>query len=270
MHTQSLRLASIALLSACASAALAGEARSRPGERGEFVMGALGDSISVAYDATYAGANYDLSWSTGDVAADAVNTHFVRLQAIRPEHVVAYNEAFLGATSYDLAGQTDELVTAHPDYVTLMIGANDLCNWYGTHPGQVEGVDARVTRSIDRLVASNPAVKILLVPVPDMRQMYELGKDRECRLFWDLFGICSPLLGDRTDAQREDFYARWAALNESYAAIAAARPANVRFARRVMEGTFDETEISSVDCFHPSLEGQRHLADDTWADGWFQ
>ncbi len=236
-----------------------------------FTMAALGDSISVAFNSNEWGLNDTESWAVG--FDSGVNSHFERLLALKGDDVEAENFAKSGATSDDLARQTAEAIEINPDYVTLLMGGNDLCHKASlTQGGTVLSTfKENVEKSVDALIAANPAVKILLVPVPDLYQLWKLGKDStSCRLVWRLSGVCGPLLGSsRTDAERQMFVQNLQTLNASLADIAKARPSNVKMDPALASTTFSMTDVSSLDCFHPSTEGQALISRMSWETGWF-
>lgn len=104
----------------------------QPASQQTFTIGALGDSISVAFNAEREGNNEAHSWSTGNLDLSHGASHFRRLQRFFPAmDVRAANYAVSGARAADLRGQVDQLLAHTPDYVTLLMGANDLarCGW---------------------------------------------------------------------------------------------------------------------------------------------
>ena len=91
-------------------------------------MAAAGDSITRAYDATVFGcfladcpAN---SWATG--TSSTVKSHFLRLRAVQPALTVT-NVAKTGAKMGDLNRQLGLLAGSNVQYVTVLLGANDVC-----------------------------------------------------------------------------------------------------------------------------------------------
>ncbi len=92
-------------------------------------MAAIGDSITRATDTCcWYGDHPSNSWSTGAAGWDGVGSHYERLRAFDPAiggH--AYNDAAAGATMASGPGQAQQAVDQHAEYVTVMLGANDLC-----------------------------------------------------------------------------------------------------------------------------------------------
>src|SRR5687767_5925957 len=97
-------------------------------DRPSLVVGAVGDSITTAFNARNPSDNPSYSWATGDAAA--FSSHAARLAGLYPTcDVVTANVAASGARARDLESQVARLALRAPDYVTLMVGANDLTDW---------------------------------------------------------------------------------------------------------------------------------------------
>lgn len=235
--------------------------------RDQVVVGALGDSVTTATNSASWGNNLSYSWSTG--SSDSVNSHFNRLKGIFST-VQAYNYARAGAVAADLPEQAQKLVRKNPDYVTVLIGANDLCSWSSRDEAKITAVENNVRSSIDIILANNAETKILLIPIPNMYQLWQLGAEHSCDMFWDLTGICSPLLNsDRTEAERLAFMERVDEVNGLYQAMADTYVDNVRFDPVIADQEFLWEHVSSKDCFHPSVKGQKLIADKTWEASWY-
>ena len=101
------------------SPAGAGYRPSRPG-----AMAALGDSITRAFAACGRGGDCtETSWATG--SAERLDSHAQRLGLDDADR--SYNLAVSGARVVGLASQVEDAVRVRPDYVTVLIGANDAC-----------------------------------------------------------------------------------------------------------------------------------------------
>ena len=233
-----------------------------------YIVGALGDSMTRGFDSGAVLDQPEHSWSTG--YDGIVRSHSARLTQMFGD-VISYNVAVSGAKSWALPYQTVALLArARPDYVTILIGANDLCAWPDDDTTGRGKLENGVRRSVEMLVAANPAVKILVVPVPDMLQLREVGAANGCQLRWNITRFCPRLLGRSVTTQDlGSFASRLSDANESLADVAAAFPANVRFAADVARSVFSFDDVSKIDCFHPSVTGQDYLAEVTWRAGWF-
>lgn len=236
-----------------------------------FVIGALGDSLSAAFNARRYGDNREYSWSTGQAKAGFVNSHYDRLQSIQDGPVAARNEATAGARSSELRRQVRRLQEHEPDYVTMTIGANDVCNWQSNYKRSLHRFRSRVATAIDRLINSKPDIKIFVSPIPDLNRLWEVAEDRpSCQMKWDLMHVCDPLLAsDRTPDERERFAKRWEKANAALADVAETHAENVKFEQELAEIPFEWRHVSQLDCFHPNLAGQDLLSEMTWRASWY-
>jgi lysophospholipase L1-like esterase len=229
-----------------------------------LVLGAVGDSITVACNAASIGDNPGLSWSTG--MDDRINSHLKRLAVLLKAGVQGVNLAISGAKVADLRGQTNSLVGHKPDYVTIEVGANDLCSWREDYAAKILQFGIELRSNVSTIIENNPNVKVLLASIPDIYALWEIGSRRpECQLRWDVLGICSPMLSSNvTTQERAAFVDRWRLINASIASVAEVFPQNVIFNSAVASARISREHISSIDCFHPSIQGQNLLADKAW------
>ena len=237
-----------------------------------YVMGVIGDSLSAGFNAFRYGDNRELSWSGGLDSEGLVQSHARRLKAlIGDRNIVVTNEAFVGADSNQLPRQVNRLLRVKPDYVTIAIGSNDVCTWSDDYLGNLADYQKNVTSVIERIIAANPNVKIVLAPVPSIRLMYELGLKRPgCQEKWDAMGVCRPLLAlERSADDRERFYGRLIHLNKIIEEIAGMYSANVRYAKAIIDQVFDDSMISPLDCFHPSIKGHNFVSELSFDPTWY-
>lgn len=238
--------------------------------RQEIVVGAMGDSITRAFSS---GGLFDTprnSWATG--SSLRVSSHAAKISALLEVDVAASNVARSGATSRDLERQLNKLLGRHArvDYVTFLIGANDICDWENDYDPQLNTFFERIDGVFSRLVAHNPDIKIVLSPIPDMYHLWQLGREMGCQMKWSLTGFCSALLGkNRTDWERQLFVHKWQAANSALEEIALRYGNNVYFADAAQRIAFEPEHVSRLDCFHPSVEGQRLISEETWLEDWF-
>lgn len=237
-----------------------------------YIMGALGDSISAGFNAWRYGDNRELSWAGGLDAEGLVESHARKLKKLIPNRkVLVVNEAFVGAESNQLQRQAARLLRVKPDYVTIAIGANDVCTWYDDYLPKLELYERHLLQVIDRLIAANQLVKIVLTPVPSIPLMYELGIKRPgCQSKWDTMGVCKPLLAsDRSAEDRLAFAERYQHLNQTIKDVAGRYPSHVRLAAAIAYTNFDESMISPLDCFHPSIKGHNFISELSFDPNWY-
>jgi lysophospholipase L1-like esterase len=237
-----------------------------------YVVGALGDSISAGFNALRFGDNREFSWTAGLDANGLVQSHARKIKTLLGDrNVVVVNEAFVGAESYQLPRQAARLLRQKPDYVTIAIGANDVCTWDEDYLPKLEHYQKHLTGVIETIIESNPKVKIVLAPMPSIPLMYELGARRPgCQSKWDTMRVCKPLLAaERTAEQRQAFVGRYRHLNQVIADIAGRYPVNVRLAAAIVNAEFDDSMISPLDCFHPSIKGQNLISELSFDATWY-
>lgn len=229
------------------------------------VMGAIGDSMTTGFNSRRLGDNREISWSSGD--APDVESHFRRLKARTPSHtIIAYNEAIAGSVSSDLNRQVTRLLRRAPDYVTVTIGANDICSWDVDYAAHLLDYKTKLRAAVQRLVDARPAIKVYLAPIPDMYNLWEIASPRaECRQRWDVLPVCSVLLGSGATARdRAAFVDRWRDANAAIAAVALEFPQHVLHDPELAHTQFEWHHVSPLDCFHPSIAGQNMLSELSW------
>src|SRR5215204_6319042 len=89
----------------------------------------IGDSITRAADVCcWYGDHPAQSWSTGGGAFDGIRSHYERIRALKPTiYGHNYNDARSGARMRDAEGQAQAAVSQRARYVTIEMGANDVC-----------------------------------------------------------------------------------------------------------------------------------------------
>lgn len=251
----------------------AGSASPRPSGSpppgGTAVLTALGDSITTGFGSCLVLMSCERnSWSTG--TGLRVESHYRRLRERRPA-LRGYNRAAPGARAAALAGQARAAVRDRADYVTVLIGANDACRGGIDAMTPVATFRDQVDTGLRALRAGRPRARVLVVSVPDLYRLWQVGHtDRRAVRAWSR-GICPALLADPTDtgsaaaARRARFRERIDDYNEQLRAACRAYGSRCRWdggaAHRVR---FDLDQVNSLDWFHPNTSGQDRLADVTW------
>lgn len=92
-------------------------------------MAAIGDSMTQAADVCcWYGDHPANSWSTGSASWDGISSHYERILSLTGAisgH--AYNDSVPGAKMVDANGQASKTVGQGAQYVTILMGANDVC-----------------------------------------------------------------------------------------------------------------------------------------------
>ena len=177
---------------------------SAPPSSGPGGIAALGDSISTGFGSCLVLTSCERnSWSTGDGLR--VQSHYRRLLEQNPAiRGRTYNHARPGARADALAGQAQAAVRDRADYVTVLIGANDACRGGIDAMTPVAQFRADVDRGLRVLRTGRPKARVLVVSIPDLYRLWEVGHDdaRAARA-WRR-GICPALLADATSTAPAD------------------------------------------------------------------
>ncbi|WP_018350611.1 SGNH/GDSL hydrolase family protein [Longispora albida] len=238
-------------------------------------MASLGDSITRGFNACgwYSDCT-SRSWSTG--TDTGVNSHYRRILAINPAISGRnYNDAKSGAKMSDLAGQASTAVSQGAGYVTILMGANDACTSTEAGMTPVSTYRAQLDSALSRLKSGLPNASVYVVSVPDIKRLWEVGKvSGSARTAWSMFGICQSMLANPTstaqaDVDRRDrVRQRVAEYNAQLAQACSAYGAQCKFdGNTAFNYPFQLSQVSGWDYFHPNAEGQRVLAQISYAAG---
>jgi lysophospholipase L1-like esterase len=235
-------------------------------------MAAIGDSITQAVDVCCFYGNWPgHSWSTGYAPLDGIASHYERLRALHPAiRGRRYNNAVSGAQMADAPAQARRTVDQGAQYVTILMGANDLCGWDGTlTPTGTFRAQFRETLHILR--AGLPGSRVFVASIPNLYQLWSvLRTDPIAQLVWQAAGICPSMLNFfNSPADRQAVIDRERELNDVLDDVCATW-SNCRF-DDYLTYNYDFTRdlVSRLDYFHPSLAGQATLAALTWDASWW-
>lgn len=256
------------------------------------LVAAVGDSITQASGATRAGEGlFDVvpggtepqrSWSTG--SADGLDSLLQRLQAGFDPHTTGVNLAVNGAR---MRAARDQVANTPPltELVTIQLGGNDLCRPSVDEMTPPEVYEDQLRAALDDLAQRRPAALVQVSSIPDIYRLWELlHTDATAVAVWNGTELtpplipCQSLLAEATsDAsqdqqRREQVREHGRELNRRLASVCA------EFVRcRYDDGAlwrfthdpdrFVAADISAVDYFHPSFQGQRKLAAVAWRSG---
>jgi lysophospholipase L1-like esterase len=234
-------------------------------------IAAIGDSISQAVDVCCWYGNHPAnSWSTGGASWDGVSSHYERIRAANPT-ITAFNDAVSGARMSDAPGQAAKAVGQGAKYVTILMGANDLCTSSTATMTPVDTFRAQFQQTLTNLDSAPGKVKIFVASIPNVYHLWELYRsDLIAQSVWAAARICQSLLSlSNTQAQRDAVRHREAAFN-TVLAQECGRYANCKFdGNAVFNYSFSKSQVSKLDYFHPSLSGQAALAGITWQASWW-
>lgn len=232
-------------------------------------MAAVGDSITRAFDIDWCCFLVDspqYSWSTGD--DPAIASHYQRLLAANPAiRSRAYNLAVTGAKVSDLRAQLQNAAALSVDYLTILIGANDLCTPTIASMTPADTFRSQLDQALTEFTTVSPNTRIFVSSIPDIYQLWSVFQtDGWVQFWWTILGICQSMLSwNNTELDRQQVVAREQADNDSLSAVCA------RFTQCLWDGLasysfkFPASDASPVDFFHPNIAGQNDLAAVSWS-----
>jgi lysophospholipase L1-like esterase len=237
-------------------------------------MASIGDSITRATDVCcWYGDHPAQSWSTGGGSFDGIRSHYERIRAGQPAiNGRNYNDARAGAKMRDAPGQAQVAVGQGARYVTILMGANDLCTDSISTMTSVADFRAQFSSTMSILATGLPAGSHVFVSsIPDVYQLWALFRnDPAAQFVWAVAGICQSLLSPfNTEQNRQTVRAREQAFNQVLAEVCG-QYLMCRFdGLAVFNYPFTRGHVSRLDYFHPSLSGQATLASITWSRSWW-
>ena len=240
-------------------------------------MAATGDSITRAYNTGWFPYvdNPAASWSTG--TNSTVRSHYSRILALNP--VISgrnWNDAKSGAKMVDLNGQMTTVAGRHVDYVTVLMGGNDVCTSSESTMTSVTNFRAQFTTAMNTITTSSPTTLVYVVSIPNVYQLWSVLKNNgTARAVWWTFGVCQSMLANPLSTAGADVARRARVLqrdrdfNTALEEICAVY-VQCRFDNNAVFNTaFVASDITSRDYFHPSVSGQAKLAAVSWAAGYW-
>jgi lysophospholipase L1-like esterase len=287
MNTRRVSLLALTLLTlSSAGSALALNYGQQPPKR----LYSNGDSTTRAFDANLPFDNLNLSWVNGYYGfwerlfgLPNVKSHNQRITANfgasgRTNWTSAVNGARVDTLDDQAAGTAGRFVT----YSTVLLGANDACRDIAdlTTPAEFE---SSFRNGLDALLNNLPkGASVLVAAVPDVSRVYEVGLVKkalglvDCPAVWAITGNCSSVLSPTsTPADRLFVQRRVQEYNRILQTVtqrkARQHPTKfIAFTDKTYTYQFTQQELSNLDCFHPSWQGQKVLSAVTWNDGPFK
>ena len=237
-------------------------------------MAAIGDSITRATDVCcWYGDHPRHSWSTGGAAFDGIRSHSERLRASQPAIWGRnYNVARRGARMRDAPAQAQAAVTQQAGYVTILMGANDVCTSSRSTMTSVADFRAQFVATMQVLATGlAPDARVFVSSIPNVYRLWQLFRDSAtARFVWSVAGICRSMLSStNTEADRQAVLAREQAFNQVLGDVCA-QYTMCRFdGGAVFAYPFSRAHVSKLDYFHPNRAGQAVLASVTWQRSWW-
>jgi len=234
-------------------------------------IAAVGDSITQAASTGGSlGTDYPAnSWSTG--TNSTVNSHYLRLLALNPGiSGKNYNRSVSGAKMADLDTQMQTAAALQPDYLTVLIGGNDLCTDTAAQMTSVIDFRSQFETAMATLASGSPNTNIYLSSIPNVYHLWELFKGNWwARFIWSAGDICQSLLANPTSTNETDVARRATVAQRNVDYNAQLEQVCAQYARCLWDGNIAYTTVFtssdvSGDYFHPSIAGQAKLAAVSW------
>lgn len=245
-------------------------ASSEPRERA--AIAAIGDSITRGTNSFgWYGDHPSVSWSTGFNPLDGLTSHYERLLRLGlPGWPDELNVAEAGATMAAGPGQAERVVERGADYVTILLGANDLCARSPEEMTRLGEFRADFETTLATLSSGLPEARIFVASIPNLYRLWWIFRDRSMASFvWRSGRICPSMLDPANTADdRVHVFVRELAFNYVLADVCLQHPSCVFDDYAVFRHPITPDEVSTLDFFHPSLEGQDRLASLTWDAAW--
>jgi lysophospholipase L1-like esterase len=236
-------------------------------------MAAIGDSITRAYDVCCAyGDHPGQSWSTGSTSYDGITSHYERIKQLNPAITGhASNDAVTGAKMAAAPTQAGQTVGQGARYVTILLGANDLCTSSPSTMTSPDSFRASFSQAMTTLMAQDRKPYVFVGSIPNLYQLWQvLHTNSLARWAWANFHICQSMLGaTRTEAERQLVVSRERAFNQILADVCGQYSRCRWDGGAVYHYQFTASQVSALDFFHPSLSGQAALARVTWNASWW-
>jgi lysophospholipase L1-like esterase len=267
-------------------------------------LGSCGDSITVGMNAELPGENHNASWVNGYFGfwqwllwLTNVNSHNQRiddafvdsyLDRLRRRNFMFAEQ---GADSFDFADQARQAVDNQVEYVTVFLGHNDVCQNDPLNIPDIDTFEANMRAGLDILRGGGELgpglpyrAAVYIVGIVDIQQLRTVADDKralgivDCEVLWalsllDLYpcaSILNPFAPPNALAVtlNADINEMLSDLVDEY------NTDDTDHVYYYTNSIFDfvpflESDVSNIDCFHPSAQGQRVIAEETWLDGPF-
>jgi lysophospholipase L1-like esterase len=208
------------------------------------------------------------SWSTGTSSY----SHYSRIRAVNSGITGRnYNHAVTGADMADLYGQVQGVIARRAEYVTILMGANDVCASSEAGMTPVDVFASQFSTALASLTSALPGTRVFVSSIPDIHQLFQLYRwDLGANAVWATAGICQSMLANPWANSTGDLArrARVRQRNIDYNTVLAqvcAMHTRCRWDNNAVFNTaFARSDVSTRDYFHPSVAGQAKLAGVTW------
>src|SRR3954471_3176409 len=188
-------------------------------------IAAIGDSISLGYDVCCTfGEHRQNAWSTGGAAGDGVTSHYEHVLAANPAIAgQVFNEAVVGAEMSGAQAQATQAVSQGAQYVTILLGANDVCTSTVAGMTPTATFKAQFPQALQTLTAGVPGAHVYVSSIPNVYNLWKvLHTNLTAQAVWSFAHICQSLLStSATSADRKAVLKRTKADNQALMSVCA-------------------------------------------------
>ncbi|MGW4940395.1 SGNH/GDSL hydrolase family protein [Actinoplanes sp. NPDC004185] len=162
-----------------------------------------------------------------------------------------------------LSTEAMEAVERKADYVTILIGANDACQWLMISP---QTFRAYLDDALQNLKQGRPRARVEIVSIPDLGKLWDIAHGNLMALMMWQLKECPSLMTNATSSAAADVRKRRSVAQHVNAYNRELAKACKRYGDRChWDGGRAHRikfalEMVALDYFHPSLSGQRELA----------
>jgi lysophospholipase L1-like esterase len=158
------------------------------------------------------------------------------------------------------------------EYVTILIGANDVCTSSESTMTSVAEFRSQFTNAMNNLKSRAPNARVYVVSIPDIYNLWDVLKNNSnARSRWSLYNICQSMLANPTSTSTTDAERRARVkqrnidFNTVLGEVCAAYGSNCHYDGNAIFNTrFEARDVSTLDYFHPSVAGEAKLANAAW------
>jgi len=265
----------------------------QPGQSAPKRIYSIGDSITRAFDAYLPSDNLNVSWVNGYygfwqkvLGLPNITSHYQRIvSAYGGSGTSNVTGAVTGATMSRFSSMASYVAGKNFTYVTTLLGANDICSSTIMDIPSDPVFESEFRAGMNQLLNNlSSGATIYVAAIPDVEQVYQIGVTKDalglvsCKVVWSLNSICQSMLSKtNTDADRMYVKSRIQSFNnilmsvtQEYQQLSNQLGKGLFFSyTSATNDSFTASEVSDIDCFHPSELGQKSISAKTWQTGPF-
>lgn len=231
-------------------------------------------------------SDWKLSWTTG-IGSKKVLSHAARLKKLNPNIAVTNFAEPSARVDRVLKVQVPQLKAwslatygqAFPDYLTLMVGANDVCADDLSQSTSTQTFIRTYKNILVEILNSSKNTKVLVSALPPLSDL-QYSKDaglfafpgvNNCANFWKVAPLCKSIThGDEANFKKVEQKVNSInyELKKMITSLRSTYGDRTRFATALAKRSIKKEDLS-IDCFHPNAQAQADIASITWPSSWW-